>query len=274
MSNDGKRFAGETAVVTGGASGIGLAILRRLLAEGAAVACADVDPERLRAVEAEFDGDSLLCLRTDVTKEPEVEALMRAAVARFGRLDCAFNAAGASRPAYLVDLAEEDWDYTVDLCLKGVFLCMKHQARRMLAQGTGGAIVNIASLNAHVPMHAGAAYASAKAGVEMLTRNGALEWGDRGVRVNAVLPGLVQTPLTRRHFDDPEALAAFRARTPLGRPAQPQEIAGPALFLASEDASYVSGASLLVDGAWAVSGYPDMRPFRGAPKWRPTSEIT
>jgi NAD(P)-dependent dehydrogenase (short-subunit alcohol dehydrogenase family) len=147
---------------------------------------------------------------------------------------------------------------------------MKHQARQMLTRG--GAIVNIASLNAHVPMHAGAAYASAKAGVEMLTRNGALEWSEQGIRVNAVLPGLVQTPLTRRHFDNPEALAAFKARIPLGRPAQPEEIAGPALFLASEDASYISGASLLVDGAWAVSGYPDMRPFRGAPRWRPGPE--
>jgi hypothetical protein len=96
----------------------------------------------------------------------------------------------------------------------------------------------------------------------MFTRNAALEWADRGVRVNAVLPGLVETPLTRPHFQDPERLAAFKSRIPMGRPAQPEEIAGPALFLASADASYVSGASLLVDGAWAVSGYPDMRRFR------------
>jgi len=272
MPGNEKRFAGRTAIVTGGASGIGLAILRRLLAEGAIVVCGDINPERLQAVEAELGGDRLLCMQADVTKEPEVEALMHTAAARFGPPSCAFNAAGASRPAYLVDLAEEDWDYTMDLCLKGVFLCMKHQSRRMLSGGFGGAIVNIASLNAHVPMHAGAAYASAKAGVEMLTRNGALEWAEHGIRVNAVLPGLVQTPLTRRHFDDPEALAAFKARIPLGRPAQPEEIAGPALFLASEDASYISGASLLVDGAWAVSGYPDMRPFRGAPKWKPAPE--
>jgi meso-butanediol dehydrogenase / (S,S)-butanediol dehydrogenase / diacetyl reductase len=103
----------------------------------------------------------------------------------------------------------------------------------------------------------------------MFTRNAALEWADRGVRVNAVLPGLVETPLTRPHFQDPERLAAFKSRIPMGRPAQPEEIAGPALFLASADASYVSGASLLVDGAWAVSGYPDMRPFRGGEKWQP-----
>ena len=260
------RFAGKAAVVTGGASGIGLAITRRLLAEGARVVAADLALDRLHALEAEL-GDGFLGLRADVTTESDLEALVAAAVDRFGGLDCAFNVAGGARPGYIVDLAEGDWDFTVDLCLKGVFLGMKHQARQMMAQGRGGAIVNIASLNAHVPMHGGAAYATAKAGVEMLTKNGALEFVASGIRVNAVLPGLVQTPLTRRHFDNPAALTAFIDRIPLGRPAQPAEIAGPALFLASDDASYVSGASLLVDGAWAVSGYPDMRPFRGPVQW-------
>jgi len=260
------RFAGKAAVVTGGASGIGLAITRRLLAEGARVVAADLAADRLHALEAEL-GEGFVGLRGDVTVESDLEALVAAAVDRFGGLDCAFNVAGGARPGYIVDLAEGDWDFTVDLCLKGVFLGMKHQARQMMAQGRGGAIVNIASLNAHVPMHGGAAYATAKAGVEMLTTNGALEFAASGIRVNAVLPGLVQTPLTRRHFDNPAALTAFIDRIPLGRPAQPAEIAGPALFLASDDASYVSGASLLVDGAWAVSGYPDMRPFRGPVQW-------
>lgn len=259
------RFAGKAAVVTGGASGIGLAIVRGLHREGAEVVCADINREALGAVGREM-GDRVVCTAADVTKEAEVEALMDLAVERFGSLHCAFNVAGASRPGYLVDLSEGDWDFTVDLCLKGVFLCMKHEARRMLGRGAG-AIVNVASVNAHVPMHAGAAYASAKAGVEMLTRNGALEFTGQGLRVNAVLPGLVQTPLTRRHFDNPDAHAAFVARIPAGRAAQPAEIAGPALFLASDDAGYVSGASLLVDGAWAVTGYPDMRPWRGTPGW-------
>lgn len=264
MSKGTGRFAGKVAVVAGGASGIGLAILRDLHREGAQVICGDVSDERLEGVAREFDG-RLAVTRADVTKEAEVEAMMALAVARFGALDCAFNVAGASRPGYIVDLAESDWDFTVDLCLKGVFLGMKHAARHML--GRGGAIVNIASLNAHVPMHAGAAYASAKAGVEMLTKNGALEMTPDGVRVNAVLPGLVETPLTRRHFENQAALEAFLARIPLGRAAQPEDIAGPALFLASDEARYVSGASLVVDGAWAVTGYPDMRPFRGKPGW-------
>ena len=260
------RFKSRVAVVAGGASGIGLAITRRLVAEGARVVVGDVNDATLAAAAHELGGN-VHAVRADVTKEADSEALVAAAVARFGGLHAAFNVAGASRPAYIVDLAEADWDFTVDLCLKGVFLGMKHQARQMMKAGAGGAIVNIASLNAHVPMHAGSAYATAKAGVEMLTKNGALEFAPHGIRVNAILPGLVETPLTRPHFADPERLAAFKARIPMGRPAQPAEIAAPSLYLASDDAAYVSGASLLVDGAWAVSGYPDMRPFRGPVRW-------
>ncbi len=260
------RFENKVAVVTGGASGIGLAIVRRLTEEGATVVAGDINDEALAALGREL-GTKVVTMRCDVTKEDQVESLIATAVERCGGVHAAFNVAGASRPSYIVDLAESDWDFTVDLCLKGVFLGMKHQARQMMKAGTGGTIVNIASLNAHVPMHAGAAYATAKAGVEMLTKNGALEFAPFGIRVNAILPGLVETPLTRPHFADPARLDAFKARIPMGRPAQPAEIAAPSLYLASDDAGYVSGASLLVDGAWAVSGYPDMRPFRGGIKW-------
>jgi meso-butanediol dehydrogenase/(S,S)-butanediol dehydrogenase/diacetyl reductase len=237
------RFVGKTAVVTGAASGIGRAIAERLLAEGANVVGSDRNP--IDDLGARFVG-----IEGDVTQEASAEALVATAVDRFGDLHAAFNVAGGSRPGYIVDLSEADWDFTVDLCLKGVFLGMKHQARQMMRQGSG-AIVNIASLNAHVPMHAGSAYVAAKAGVELLSRNGALEFAEFGIR----------------HFDNPDALAAFTQRIPMGRPAQPEEIAAPALYLASDDATYVNGASLLVDGAWAVSGYPDMRPFRGPIGW-------
>jgi len=258
------RFAGKVAVVTGAASGIGRAIATRLLAEGAKVVGSD-----LHAIDDL--GEGFVGITGDVTKEAAAEELVAAAVDRFGAVHAAFNVAGGSRAGYIVDLAESDWDFTVDLCLKGVFLGMKHQGRQMMRQGSGS-IVNIASLNAHVPMHAGSAYVAAKAGVEMLSRNGALELAEFGIRVNAILPGLVQTPLTRRHFDNPDALAAFEKRIPMGRPAQPEEIAAPALYLASDDATYVNGASLLVDGAWAVSGYPDMRPFRGPIGWNQRTE--
>jgi NAD(P)-dependent dehydrogenase (short-subunit alcohol dehydrogenase family) len=259
------RFEGKSAVVTGAASGIGLAIARLLIAEGASVAGSDINADLLAHVGRDL-GPRFSGIEGDVTKEADAESLVSLAVSRSGRLDLAFYVAGGNRAGYIVDQSEADWSFVIDLCLKGVFLGMKHQARQMLRHGAG-AVVNIASLNAHVPMFAGAAYSTAKAGVEMLTRNGALEWADRGIRVNAVLPGLVETPLTRPHFQDPARLEAFKARIPMRRPAQPAEIAAPALFLASAEASYVSGASLLVDGAWAVGGYPDMRPFRGPPQW-------
>lgn len=262
----GGRFDGKVSVVTGGASGIGLAIARRLLAEGGKVVACDLDAAKLKRLEDEL-GSAFVGVRADVTREAEIEALAAQAVKRFGALHCAFNVAGGARPAHLLDMPEEDWTFTLDLCLKGVMFGMKHVARQMVRQGRGGAIVNVSSLNAHVPMYAGAAYATAKAGVEMLTKNGALEFAEDGIRVNVVLPGLVETPLTRRHFENPEALAAFKARIPMGRAAQPEEIAGPALFLASDDASYISGASLLIDGAWGVSGYPDTRLWRGRPRF-------
>lgn len=261
------RFAQKTALVTGAASGIGLAISRQILQAGGRVVASDINGDLLHHV-AKGLGPHFVVQTGDVTKEEDMEALVALAVERGTRLDMAFNVAGGNRAGYIVDQSEADWSFVIDLCLKSVFLGLKHQGRQMLRQG-GGAIVNIASLNSHVPMFAGSAYATAKAGVEMLTRNAALEWADRGVRVNAVLPGLVETPLTRPHFQDPARLAAFASRIPMGRAAQPEEIAAPALFLASADASYVSGASLLVDGAWAVSGYPDMRPFRGGEKWQP-----
>jgi meso-butanediol dehydrogenase / (S,S)-butanediol dehydrogenase / diacetyl reductase len=265
-----ERFAGKVALVTGAASGIGLAITERLLAEGAKVVGGDLSAEGLNAISARHGGD-FQGMRIDVTSEADGEALAALAVDSFGSLDAAFNVAGGNRGGYILDQREEDWDWTVDLCLKGVFLGMKHQARQMIRSNGPhrgqSAIVNIASLNAHVPMHSGAAYVSAKAGVEGLTKNGALELATYGIRVNAILPGLVETPLTKRHFNNPDALAAFVERIPQGRPAQPSEIAAPALYLASDDASYVNGASLLVDGAWAVSGYPDMRPFRGSVMW-------
>lgn len=256
------RFAGKTALVTGAASGIGRAIAERLVAEGARVIGGDLNEDGLSALAGEL-GEAFAFARTDVTSEADCEALAALAAERLGGLDVAFNVAGGNRAGYLLDQPEEDWQWTIDLCLKAVFLGIKHQARQMVRGRKGGAIVNIASLNAHVPMYAGAAYSTAKAGVEMLTRNAALELADHHIRVNAVLPGLVQTPLTRRHFDNEAALAAFMARIPQRRPAQPEEIAAPSLYLASDDAGYVNGASLLVDGAWAVSGYPDMRPFRG-----------
>jgi len=250
-------LSGKTAIVTGAATGIGEGIANVLAAAGAFVIVADIDTEGAARVAADVGGMSV---RLDVT-DP---AACADVLARVGdRLDILVNNAGSYHEAgSILDQSVESWQRSIDMNLASIFNCSKPAAARMVAQGDGGAMVNIASLNAHVPMHAGAAYSAAKAGVEMLTKNGALELTPSGIRVNAILPGLVQTPLTKRLFDDADIHAAFMQRIPQGRAAQPEEIAAPALFLASDDASYVSGASLLVDGAWAVSGYPDMRPWR------------
>lgn len=247
------------AIVTGGASGIGYAVVQRLLEAGANVAVADLNEEKLSEMEKLHNG-ALISLVTNVTKVADIEALVAKTAEAFGGLDYAFNVAGASKPGAIVDQSEEDWDFTVDLCLKGVFLSVKHEAKYMKDHG-GGSIVNIASLNAHVPMFYGAAYSSAKAGVEMLTKNAALELAQHNIRVNAILPGLVTTPLTHGLTEVEAINEAYMERIPMRRAGTPDEMAGPAMFLISDDASYINGSSLIVDGAWAVSGYPDLSKF-------------
>lgn len=253
------RFEGQVATVTGGASGIGLAIVRRLIAEGARAVVADVDRQALDRASAEF-GPKVVPVPTDVRIEADVAGMVEAAVSRFGRLDLGFNCAGLGAFGELIELSEADWDMVLDICLKGAWLCVKHQARAMTATG-GGAIVNIASLNSHVPMYGGGAYACAKAGVEMLSRNAALELAPHRIRVNTVSPGLTETPLTAGFHANPELHGNFLQRIPMGRSGRPEEMAAAALFLASDDAGYISGSNLFVDGGWETTGYPDLRPF-------------
>ena len=258
---DAERFKDKVAVVTGAASGIGAAITQRLLAEGARVVAADIDAKRLEALEAEAGGN-LAGVVTDVTNEEAVERMVATAVERFGGLDIAFNVAGAARGAAITELTEADWDWTVDLVLKGVFLSTKHEARAMRKAGNGGAIVNISSLNAHVPMWGGSPYVAAKAGVELFTKNAALELGADGIRVNAILPGLIATPLTAPFTGNDALREDFVRRIPLGRPGVPEDIASPSLYLASDDAAYVTGTSLVVDGGWEITNYPDLSQYQ------------
>ena len=256
-----RRFEGKVAVVTGGASGIGLAISRRLVAEGARLVIADINPAALQTAVAEL-GSASVSVLTDVRIEAQVAAMVDAATQRFGRLDLAFNVAGLGAFGAIADLAEADWDLVMDVCLKGVFLAVKHEAGRMIGQGHGGAIVNVASLNAQVPMYGGTAYCCAKAGVEMLSRNAALELAAHRIRVNTVSPGLTDTPLTAPMRKVPGVEAAYMDRIPMRRWGTPEEMAAAALFLASDDAGYISGSNLFVDGAWSTTGYPDLQPFR------------
>jgi NAD(P)-dependent dehydrogenase (short-subunit alcohol dehydrogenase family) len=254
------RFDGKVAAVTGAASGIGRAITRRWVEEGGRVAAGDVNVEGLATLQAEL-GDGVATMPCDVTDEAQAEALISLATGRLGRLDAAFCVAGASRGALLIDMSEEDWDFTVDLCLKGVFFGTKHAARAMVASGSRGAIVNIASLNSRVPMFFGSAYSAAKAGVVSLGQSAALEFAEYGIRVNTVSPGLTDTPLVAPLTGLDSVRRAYMDRIPMKRAATPEDIAATSLFLASDDADYVTGENVFVDGGWAQTGYPDLRPY-------------
>ncbi|RZT88979.1 NAD(P)-dependent dehydrogenase (short-subunit alcohol dehydrogenase family) [Pseudonocardia sediminis] len=253
------RFDGHVALVTGGASGIGAAIGSRLRGEGAHVVLADIDADGLaRAAAADPDVATVAC---DVTDSAAVEAAVAETVRRFGRIDSAFAVAGAARFGTITDIAEDDWTFTVDLVLRGTFLTVRHAARAMRAAGHGGAVVIVSSLNAHVPLYGGSSYAAAKAASENFAKSAALELAPHGIRVNAVLPGLVATPLTAPLLGVESVNADYLARIPARRAADPSEIAGPCLYLASDDASYVNGTSLVVDGGWEITNYPDLAPL-------------
>ena len=254
--NQRARFDGKVAVVTGGSSGIGLGIVRGLISEGAKVAIGDFNPTTLEAAVKEF-GSSVKVLLTDVRSETDIINLMELATS-MGPLDVAFNAAGIGEGALIHEQELAQWNKVLDICLTGVFLSVKHEARAMLT--LGGSIVNIASINSVVPAYGASAYSVAKAGVQMLTKNAALDLGELGVRVNAVAPGLVNTPMSvRTGHGTTKVINKWLEHTPLGRIGQPEDIASAALFLASDEASWISGETLFVDGGQTLTAYPDLR---------------
>jgi NAD(P)-dependent dehydrogenase (short-subunit alcohol dehydrogenase family) len=245
-----KRFDGSVAMVTGGVSGIGDAVVRNLLGEGAQVIVLDMNEELLAERHEEF-GPAFYGIAGNVTDETSVSCAVEKGARHFGGLDIAFNIAGASRNAPIVDQSVCDWNFTLDVCLKGVMLCLKHQAREIRMRGQG-AIVNVASVCAHMAVYGGAAYCSAKAGVEMLSKVAALELAEGKIRVNSILPGYTPTPGMQLGKEAPAQERAILDRIPLGRSARVEEIAAPTLFLASADATYITGASLVVDGGWEL----------------------
>jgi NAD(P)-dependent dehydrogenase (short-subunit alcohol dehydrogenase family) len=253
----GGRLDGKVAIVTGAASGIGRAIARRFVAEGSAVVGGDVDKEGLDALAEEL-GDGFVAAPGDVTVEGDQAALVATAVDRYGRLDVAVANAGTGHLAPILEHDTVDWQRIIDLCLTGVFLTVKHAGRAMRAGGGGGSIVTMASLNAVQPAAGMSAYCSAKAAVAMLAEVAAIELGPAGIRVNAIGPGLVQTNLTGPLWSMPGVVEEFVDNTTIGRFAQPTDVADLALFLASDDSSFVTGSLYLVDGGAHTRRYPDM----------------
>lgn len=248
------------ALVTGAGSGIGLAIAELLVAEGTPVVGFDLNAEALESAAARL-GENFKPFVGSVVDATEVRAAVAATEEHGGKIISLFNVAGGLRAAPLHELSEQDWDFTVDLVLKGVFLCTRYASASMIKAGEGGAIVNISSVNAHIPLYGGSAYAAGKAGVEMFGKNSALELGRYGIRVNNILPGLVDTPMAGFIIGNEGIMDEFRSNAVLKRPAQPHELAAPAIFLASDAASYITGTSLSVDGGYEVGSYPDLSKY-------------
>ncbi len=245
------RLEGKVAIVTGGSKGIGRGCARRFAAEGAAVVIADVIDDRGAAVAAEIEaeGGRALYRHADVGDPRQAETLVRAAADAYGGLDVLLNCAGVIPVdgSDVLETEEAEWDRVVGVNLKGAFLVCQAAAREMVKRGAGS-IVNIASVTAVMAIGNQAAYVASKAGVNGLTKAMAVGLAHRGVRVNAIGPGSIETDMAAVVLSDEESLARVMSRTPLHRMGQPEDIAGAALFLASDDSSYITGQTIYVEG--------------------------
>lgn len=245
------KFESKVAIVTGGASGIGESTVRLFAAEGAKVVIADFS-DRGQAVSDELNGQGYdtLFVKTDVTKEEQVKHMVEQTVSKYGKLDILFANAGIAKDGAADQLSSDNWQRTIDINLTGVFLSDKYAIQQMLAQGTGGAIVNCGSIHSHVGKSGVTAYASAKGGVKLLTQSMSADYATKGIRINAVCPGYIDTPLIQGRS---EAVTAHLVGLhPMGRLGKPEEVAKAVLFLASDDASFITGTSLLVDGGYTA----------------------
>jgi NAD(P)-dependent dehydrogenase (short-subunit alcohol dehydrogenase family) len=254
---------GKGTVVTGAASGIGKAIATAFIAAGASVLLCDLNAKALEDAARELGGRAIGRV-TDVSNESQVEAAMREAREAFGSLDIVVNCAGFGVIAPLTELTADKWRSVQAVTLGGVFYGVKHGARHMLEQGRPGVIINISSVNAQQPGEGQVAYCAAKAGVDMITRCGALELGGRGIRVVGIAPGLVETPLTKKELDNPAMRELFMEVIPMKRAVSAQEIAAAAVFLASDSARSITGATLVIDAGSLTRGYPALLTGLGA----------
>ncbi|MEP7216820.1 MAG: SDR family oxidoreductase, partial [Anaerolineaceae bacterium] len=242
---------------------IGKRTVETFVEEGARVIVADLNADGIGALIGQLGHNYVDGANVDVRDEPAVEKMVAQAVRRFGRLDIAVNNAGVGGFSAIQDYALEDWDRVIGISLTGTFLCIKHEAKHLITQDQGGSIINIASLNATQATEGFAAYCSAKAGVAMLTKVAALELGRRKIRVNAIGPGLIHTPLTTGMTSVPGLEGAFVHEAPMGRVGEPEDIAQLALYLASDASSLMTGQTLYIDGGASLKKYPELFGFFG-----------
>jgi NAD(P)-dependent dehydrogenase (short-subunit alcohol dehydrogenase family) len=244
---------GKVAIVTGGTSGIGRDTAVLFAKAGAKVVVAgrrEVEGKETIDLIRAAGGDGLL-VKTDVSRAADVRALVQKTVEKFGRLDVAFNNAGIEGSwSPIAEQSEEDWDSTIDINLKGVWLCLKYEIQQMLKQGGGGAIVNMASVAGFIGSAGAATYCASKHGVMALTKSAALETARSGIRVNVVCPAVIETPMGERLWGAPEAKKFALGLHPIGRFGKPEEIADAVVWMCSDGASFMTGQSLVLDGGF------------------------
>jgi NAD(P)-dependent dehydrogenase (short-subunit alcohol dehydrogenase family) len=248
------KLANQVAIVTGASQGIGLACAQRLVREGARVMLADVREAEGQAAAAAL-GDAARFFCADVSQKADVDALVAATLAAFGQIDILVNNAGVTHAAEFLDLAEEDFDRVLRINLKSMFLCSQAAAREMVKRQRG-CIINMSSVNAELTIPNQVPYVISKGGVNQLTRVVSISLAQHGIRVNAIGPGTILTELAKKAvLASPEARHTILSRTPLGRCGEPEEVAGIAAFLASDDASYITGQTLYADGGRMALNY-------------------
>ena len=255
MSYSGFDLTGRTAVVIGGTSGIGRAIAHGLAQSGANVVCSSRRSEEVGKTAAEIEsfGRSTIRCASDVSDRESIKGLLAECVQAFGKVDILVNSAGRTKREPTIDQSEEDWDAILETNLNGTLRACQIFGRHMIGNGYGR-IINIASLSTFVSLFEVAAYSASKAAVASLTKSLAIEWAKHGVNVNAIAPGVFRTALNTKLLDESPRGQEFLTRTPMGRFGNVEELAGAAVFLASDAASYVTGEVLVVDGGFLASG--------------------